>query len=250
MKKNNITILEIYYILIIIFNLLNYENYEIRFNNEVLAYSLVILINCIIIYISLNKINEKNLGRILILGLVLYIVNTFKNIDIVFKFILLVSNIIIYYLKRDTSKTIKITALVIIMSFLSVLCFIIMAYTISIYDCSEFSFDEKYEVCVKDISGGAWPSFMFSVNLYENKINLGIIRIVKKYQKTIRPHAQKLTVKWNDNNSFSLYSSKAIEGGYNYDTYNSNDYVIDGYEIYEMEFMCKYTIEDFIDLDV
>lgn len=101
-KKFNITILEIYYILMLIFKLLNYK---IVFSNQVLGWFCIISIHLIIVYISYKKINDKELNRILILGLIFYRVNSIKYTNVFFNFMLLITIILLYYTRKSKNVT-------------------------------------------------------------------------------------------------------------------------------------------------
>ena len=242
-KKIDITFLEIYYFLVIIFNFLNYE---IRFSNEFLGILLVILVHCIIVYISLNKINENNIGRIIILGFILYIVNCYRDINILFKFILLISNIVIYYLKRSKTeekninvhisfrKEDNLKTLVRIMIFLSVCCFIKIVFWeyLPKYNYVQYSPNEKYEVCIAEIPTGAWSSFRHNICLYENKYNFNSVKFQKKiHNKVLASSSGEIIVKWEDNQKFSFWEICGFEG------------------VMSSEYICEYTIDSFINSD-
>ena len=250
-EKINFTILEVYYILMIIFKLLNYE---ITFSNKILGWLCIISVHLIIVYISFKKINDKGLNRILILALIQYIVNAIKDTNIFLNFMLLITNIIIYYskrikaIKKDRKKFISLDKeenkralrkiIVIILIFLFFINLVRFFFMILLnlfggkYYYEAISPDSKYEVYIEEIPTGAWSSFRNNICLYQNKVNLGLFKIqTKLHNKVLASSFGEIIAKWDDNQKFSLWEKSS-----------------DGEKIY-IDYICEYTINSFINSD-
>ena len=242
-KKFNITVLEIYYIIMLIFKLLDYE---IVFSNKTIGWICAIIIHFTIVCISFKKINHDNLTRFLVLGLILYIVNAIEETNIFYNFMLLITNIIIYYSKRskDVKKDRKIIVIILmIFVFINLVRFYFM-FLFNIGDMvvsntshnkyyyKAISSDSKYEVCIEEIPTGAGSSFRHDINLKENIFNFGTIKIQRiKHCSTLASVSGEIIVKWEDNQKFSLWEKSVGEGRISF------------------EYICEYTIDSFINSD-
>ena len=240
-KKFNITILEIYYIIMLIFKLLDYE---IVFSNRTIGWICAVIIHLIIVCISFKKINYNNLTRFLALALIQYIFNTIKNINVFEKFILLITNILIYYFRKNNilvsseKKEIKeivnkiIVGVLLFFAFINLFGFYFFGLYTDIYTFSETSPNSKYEVYIEETPTGAWSRFTHDIYFKENTFNFGTIKIQRiKHCRTLVSDSKEIIVLWEDNENFTLWETSS-----------------DG-ETKWISYICKYTRDSFINSD-